>query len=139
MHGFDRNRIWCAIVQQAMELTNWMQMIGFADHRARWWEPNCSGCNCSPSRHAWPAMLDEAASDYRFTHPGPTCSLQRWLVCSPTDRHDSNRQTRKDYPQPGQWNPAAPAAHEARYLKVTTSFSRIGPMTATDAVESRSA
>lgn len=39
LHGFDQNRIWCAIVQLAMELTTWMQMIGFADHRARRWEP----------------------------------------------------------------------------------------------------
>ena len=39
LHGFDQNRIWCAIVQLAMELTAWMQMLAFTDHAARRWEP----------------------------------------------------------------------------------------------------
>lgn len=39
LHGFDHNRIWCAIVQLAMELTTWLQMLGLHDHPARRWEP----------------------------------------------------------------------------------------------------
>lgn len=39
LHGFDQNRIWCAIVQLAMELTAWLQMLALADHPARRWEP----------------------------------------------------------------------------------------------------
>ena len=39
LHGFDQNRIWCAIVQLACELIAWTQMLGFADHPARRWEP----------------------------------------------------------------------------------------------------
>ncbi len=39
LHGFDQNRIWLAIVQLALELTAWMQMMGFTDHAARRWEP----------------------------------------------------------------------------------------------------
>ena len=39
LHGFDQNRIWCAIVQLAMELTAWYQMIALHDHPARRWEP----------------------------------------------------------------------------------------------------
>jgi hypothetical protein len=35
LHGFDQNRIWCAIVQLAMELTAWLQMPALADHRCR--------------------------------------------------------------------------------------------------------
>lgn len=35
LHGFDQNRIWRAIVQLALALTAWMQMLGFADHDAR--------------------------------------------------------------------------------------------------------
>jgi hypothetical protein len=39
LHGFDQNRIWCAVVQLASELIAWTQMLGFADHPARRWEP----------------------------------------------------------------------------------------------------
>lgn len=39
LHGFNQNRIWCAIVQLALELTAWMQMLALADHPARRWEP----------------------------------------------------------------------------------------------------
>lgn len=39
LHGFDQNRIWLAIVQLAVELTAWMQMLAFAEHQARRWEP----------------------------------------------------------------------------------------------------
>jgi hypothetical protein len=39
LHGFDQNRIWCQIVQLACELLAWTQMLGFADHPARRWEP----------------------------------------------------------------------------------------------------
>jgi hypothetical protein len=39
LQGFDQNRIWCAIVCLAVEITAWMQMLGLADHPARRWEP----------------------------------------------------------------------------------------------------
>ncbi len=39
LHGFDQNQIWCAIVQLAMELSTWCQMIALHDHPARRWEP----------------------------------------------------------------------------------------------------
>jgi hypothetical protein len=39
LHGFDQNRIWLAIVQLALDLTAWTQMLGFTDHDARRWEP----------------------------------------------------------------------------------------------------
>lgn len=39
LHGFDQNRIWCAIVQLACELTAWMQMLALPEHPARRWEP----------------------------------------------------------------------------------------------------
>src|SRR5258705_3323707 len=39
LHGFNQNRIWCAIVQLAMELTAWLQMLALHDHPARRWEP----------------------------------------------------------------------------------------------------
>ena len=39
LHGFDANRIWCAIVMLACDLIAWTQMLAFTDHPARRWEP----------------------------------------------------------------------------------------------------
>jgi hypothetical protein len=39
LHGFDQNRIWCEVVQLACELLAWTQMLGYAEHPARRWEP----------------------------------------------------------------------------------------------------
>lgn len=39
LYGFDQNRIWCAIVELAMDLTAWLQMLALHDHPARRWEP----------------------------------------------------------------------------------------------------
>ncbi|GAA4817323.1 hypothetical protein GCM10023353_24940 [Tomitella cavernea] len=38
LHGFDANRIWTLIVQTAMCLIAWAQMLAFPDHPARRWE-----------------------------------------------------------------------------------------------------
>jgi DDE family transposase len=39
LHDFDQNRIWCAIVALASELTAWLQMLALVGHDARRWEP----------------------------------------------------------------------------------------------------
>lgn len=40
LQGFDQNRIWCAIVMLAVDLTAWMQLLAFGTtHDARRWEP----------------------------------------------------------------------------------------------------
>ena len=39
LHRFDSNRIWCAVVGLASELTAWAQLLAFTDHDARRWEP----------------------------------------------------------------------------------------------------
>ena len=40
LHGFDQNRIWCALVMLATDLTAWTQLLAVApDHPARRWEP----------------------------------------------------------------------------------------------------
>jgi Transposase DDE domain group 1 len=39
LHDFDQNRIWCALVGLAAELTAWMQLLAFPTHQARRWEP----------------------------------------------------------------------------------------------------
>lgn len=38
LHSFDANRIWCLIVQAAICLIAWAQMLAFPDHQARRWE-----------------------------------------------------------------------------------------------------
>jgi hypothetical protein len=39
LHDFDQNRIWCAIITLACELTAWLQALALAGHQARRWEP----------------------------------------------------------------------------------------------------
>lgn len=39
LHGFDQNRIWCAIVALAGDLTAWAGMLAYPRHEARRWEP----------------------------------------------------------------------------------------------------
>ena len=39
LYAFDHNRIWIAIVELALDLTAWTQMLGFTDHHASRWEP----------------------------------------------------------------------------------------------------
>jgi hypothetical protein len=44
LHGFDQNRIWCAIIALAVEITAWMQMLALSGPDAtaggaRRWEP----------------------------------------------------------------------------------------------------
>jgi Transposase DDE domain group 1 len=39
LHDFNQNRIWCAIVMLACELTAWMQMLAYPARDARRWEP----------------------------------------------------------------------------------------------------
>jgi len=39
LHGFDANRIWCAVVALAAEITAWMQLLALTGHPARRWEP----------------------------------------------------------------------------------------------------
>jgi len=39
LHDFNQNRIWCAIVTLAVEITAWMQLLALTGHDARRWEP----------------------------------------------------------------------------------------------------
>ena len=39
LHGFAANKIWCAIIALALDLTAWMQMLALHGHDARRWEP----------------------------------------------------------------------------------------------------
>jgi len=39
LHDFDQNRIWCAMVGLAVELTAWTQLLALTGHDARRWEP----------------------------------------------------------------------------------------------------
>jgi hypothetical protein len=38
LHGFNQNRIWCAIVTLALDITAWMQTLALTSHHARRWE-----------------------------------------------------------------------------------------------------
>ena len=54
LHEMDQNRIWCAVVALAVELTAWAQLLAFAEHPARRWEPKRLRLRLLsiPARHA---------------------------------------------------------------------------------------
>jgi Transposase DDE domain group 1 len=74
--AFAQNRIWCAIIALACELTAWMQMLAFADTDARRWEPkrlrlrlfNIAGQLASTARRTTLHLSTHAP----------------WIRCSPT-------------------------------------------------------
>jgi hypothetical protein len=39
LHDLDQNRIWCALVMLACEITAWSQTLALPEHPARRWEP----------------------------------------------------------------------------------------------------
>ena len=39
LHELDQNRIWCAVVALACEITAWTQLLAYTEHPARRWEP----------------------------------------------------------------------------------------------------
>jgi Transposase DDE domain group 1 len=39
LHNLDQNRIWCALVMLACDITAWTQMLALPEHPARRWEP----------------------------------------------------------------------------------------------------
>jgi hypothetical protein len=39
LHGFAANQLWCALVELALDLTAWCQLLALTDHEARRWEP----------------------------------------------------------------------------------------------------
>jgi len=39
LHELDHNRIWCALVMLACDITAWTQMLALPEHPARRWEP----------------------------------------------------------------------------------------------------
>ena len=39
LHDLNQNKIWCAIVSLALELTAWLQLLALTEHPARRWEP----------------------------------------------------------------------------------------------------
>jgi hypothetical protein len=39
LHGFAANQLWCALVELALDLTAWCQMLALTEHEARRWEP----------------------------------------------------------------------------------------------------
>ena len=104
LHDFDQNRIWCALVQLACELTAWLQMLALHDHHARRWEPNGYGCGCFRSPPASPDMPAKPDSGWPPTPPGPACSLPRWPVYNPADQHH----TRPNYHERNRPGPKEP-------------------------------
>jgi hypothetical protein len=87
LHELDQNRIWCALVALACELTAWAQLLALTEHPARRWEPKRlrlrllsipgrlarSGRRTLlhlPAHAPWAGLLLEAITTLR-AHPAP--------------------------------------------------------------------
>ena len=71
LHSFDANRIWCALVALAVEITAWLQMLTLTGHQARRWEPKrlrhrlftVPASLSRTARQAWLHLSDRAPWD----------------------------------------------------------------------------
>src|SRR4051812_43737916 len=77
LHGFAANRIWCALVGLAAELTAWMQLLALQAHPARRWEPKRLRLRLFTIPPSWPAPVGASCSTSPTTHPGPSWSPRR--------------------------------------------------------------
>ena len=101
LHGFDQNRIWCAVVQLACELIAWTQMLGLANHPARRWEPKRCGCGCSPRPGA--SLITPTSS---CCTSAPIIAGPNW--CSPAEGHRPLRTADPRHPTLRTRNPDRP-------------------------------
>jgi DNA invertase Pin-like site-specific DNA recombinase len=102
LHDLDQNRIWCAIITLACELTAWAQTLTLTDHPARRWEPKRLRlrlfCCRRPGRaladvsRRWSAsarlhrlrpLVENIVVLRSLIEPGEHCASRRWHV---TDR-----------------------------------------------------
>ncbi len=108
--SFAANRIWCAVVALASEITAWMGMLALHDHDARRWEPKTlRGSDSSPSRPRWPEPAGACACTSRPAHPSPSSpstASPGSAPWPPADReHHRPDDTEHD---PGPWNRRPP-------------------------------
>jgi hypothetical protein len=100
LHELDQNRIWCAIVALACEITAWTQMLAYTEHPARRWEPKRLRLRLfsTPAQIARHARPDRAAPAGAFTlvraamrrpHPTP-CTRRPRLSTTPPPRRPRN-------------------------------------------------
>lgn len=76
LHDFAQNRIWLAVVQLAMELTAWMQLLAFSGTDGRRWEPKrlrirllwIAGKLARKSRKTWLMLSRDAPWISMFTN-----------------------------------------------------------------------
>ena len=105
-HSFDANRIWCAIVELALDLTAWLQTLACTTSQHGAGNRKPFGCDCSRSPDASPTTPDEPACTC-----AETCTLDTATHHRPRTPHshltsiNPHQQHRKDQ-HPGPWNPA---------------------------------
>jgi hypothetical protein len=68
--SFNANRIWCAVVALATEVTAWMQMLAFGEAEARRWNRRSCATGSSPSPRPWPAAGGGSGCTCPADHPG---------------------------------------------------------------------
>jgi Transposase DDE domain group 1 len=76
LHDFNQNRVWLAVVQLAMELTAWLQLLALTGTDARRWEPKrlrlrllwIAGKLARRSRRTWLLLSKDAPWITTFTN-----------------------------------------------------------------------
>ncbi len=118
LHSFAANRIWCATVALAAEITAeitaWMQLLALPGHhtgtRHDGGNPRRCASDYSPSPRPWPAPAGGCACTWPPGHPSPAWPYKGWNVWQPSSPVDP-RLDRPDNPlhHPRAVDPAAPA------------------------------
>ena len=113
--SFNANRIWCAVVALAAEITAWMQMLAFGETDARRWEPKklryrvftiaATLARTGPADLATPLEPITLGRPDLDRHPPPR-RARPWLRTT-----DQSRPPSRDH-RP--WNRRPPRRHRAR-------------------------
>jgi len=115
--GFAQNRIWCAIVALAVEVTAWMQMLALTGAG----NPNGCGADCSPSRPRSPPPAGRSGFTSRPRPPGPTWST------TPSTGYEPSRFRGRTHPPVPTTTARAPATWNRRPPETT-----LGPLSHPD-------
>lgn len=121
LQGFDQNRIWCALVMLAADVTAWAQILALTGTNARKWDPNGSACAC---------MRDPRdPGPHRATDPAPRQG-DRAVGCPGHRGLDPTRPARRPNLTDGATQhrrPAPPSRRGPRRPPGTTSRSVVTP------------
>ena len=108
LHGFDANRIWCAIVALAADLTAWTQMLAFTATDARRWEPKRLRLRLFTIAATLARTGRRVRLHLRADHPGPHCPRPGSTAWQPSPRLSTAPTVPTTQHDPRPWNRRPP-------------------------------